>query len=85
MLSFIFGVNMPRADTPKTYTVLTGYIKRETDKAVLFECTDNSELSNTEKWYPISQLKSIHRMRGNEPDSIEVADWLVQAKIEEGN
>lgn len=74
---------MSRTDKPKTFSSLHGYAKRETDKAILFEVCDHPDLSGRSIWFPLSQIRAIHRREHPDLDSIEVADWLVEAKISE--
>jgi hypothetical protein len=70
---------MPRAGT--TYSFLDGYINRETEKAIHFNVAQAGHVLDGETfWFPISQIKSIYRAEGNEPDRIQVADWLIEAK-----
>jgi len=66
------------AQTPNTYTSISGKIIKETDAAMLFQFRGESH------WFPLSQITEIHRDVGNggdeERDIIKVADWLLVKK-----
>lgn len=59
-----------------TTTKLAGWIKRETDKAILFHSTTDSK----EEWLPLSQVYEIHRAEDYEDCYIVVASWLATKK-----
>lgn len=74
---------MTRTSQPTEYIRLEGSIRRETDKAILFDVhvVDDREFEEHEQrsiWFPVSQMNKIMRNKGMERDWIEVAKWLVQ-------
>jgi len=80
---------MSRA-TKTVYVSLRGYIKAETEKALLLEVTDISGqplLQAKNEWFPISQIAKITRAsKQAEPgteeakDEIAAAEWLCEKK-----
>lgn len=70
-----------------TYHSIKGYIKRETDKALLMEVTTVGTVElDTEDvkshWFPISQISKIFRQPPNshDLDEIHVAQWILASK-----
>lgn len=73
---------MPRSSP---YHSLSGYIKRDTDKAIHFEVVeiDGVPVEESQKeWFPLSQVdKIIRQAKGShEMDKIEVSAWILGAK-----
>lgn len=70
------------------YKTVKGYILRTTDKAVQFECHELNGLPVTDEndnprkeWFPVSQLKQIHKERAqSEMDYIVASDWILRTK-----
>jgi hypothetical protein len=82
-IATIVEENMRQARVNK-YVVLKGSIIRESEKAIRFNvCDPGSILDEETFWFPLSQIKAIHRSHNQEEDSIEVADWLIEAKANE--
>lgn len=68
------------------YTRLTGYIQRETEKAVQFKIdSPTSDADGCTWWLPLSQIKSMVRNKGNDLDVVEISDWLLDTKLNERN
>ena len=70
-----------------TYHSVKGFIKRDTDKALLMEVTtvgtvelDAEDVKS--HWFPVSQISKIFRQPKNsqEPDEIHVAQWILASK-----
>lgn len=75
---------MSRHSIANTYTRLTGYIQRETEKAVQFNIdSQTSDADGCTWWLPLAQIKSIVRAKGNELDIVEISDWLLDVKLNE--
>ena len=71
---------MVASSKPEPIT-LTGTIKRETDKAILFRiiAQDVQRFGIEEAWFPKSQIQIYERAMGP-CDQIEVPEWLVESK-----
>lgn len=66
---------------PRMYLALSGTIKRETPKAVLFEFLDEDGIGVKSEWFPLSQMASIHRAAEVcKPDVIMVSEWILREK-----
>lgn len=68
-----------------TYHAVTGYIHRDTDKAIHFEVVeiDGMPVEEVKKeWFPLSQVSKITRQAkgSQEMDKIEVSAWILGAK-----
>jgi len=62
---------------------LKGYVKTETDKAILFQITSDEwgyHLDNQLEWFPKSHIKLPKKLYGKEI-SIYVQNWLYDSKI----
>lgn len=57
---------------------LEGIIITETDSAILFkfQCP---ECDTRQEWFPVSQIKSVHRMVGKK-DKIVMSTWIASKK-----
>lgn len=74
---------MSRVDGPALK--IEGQILGETEKAIKFVC--NGHFDNEDKplmaWYPLSQVKSIHRtfsVINNTYDSLIISQWIARQK-----
>jgi hypothetical protein len=68
-----------------TYHALSGYIHRDTDKAIHFEVIeiDGVPVEESKKeWFPLSQCSKITRQAkgSQEMDKIEVSAWILSTK-----
>lgn len=69
-----------------TTVVLTGTIKRETAKAILFEIEEMNDQpikgGTQQEWFPLSQTQSITRAAAgsDEYDYLLVSQWIVEQK-----
>lgn len=64
-----------------TYTEVEGTIVRETGAAILFRTYDPTMDDETDHWFPLSQISSIHRdPRGDGVDKLHVATWILAKK-----
>lgn len=70
-----------------TYQSVKGYIKRDTDAALLMEVTEVSGVELDQEdvkshWFPVSQIEKIFRQPKNsqEKDEILVASWILSKK-----
>ena len=62
---------------------LKGYVKHETDKAILFHITSDEEgfhLSGQTEWFPKSHIK-LPKKIDNKEITIRVQNWLYDSKI----
>lgn len=62
---------------------LKGYVKSETNKAILFEITSDENgfhLEGQTEWFPISHTRLPKKLYGKEI-SIYVHNWLYDSKI----
>lgn len=64
---------------------LSGYKKRETEKAILFEVVEIDDIptnKDSSMWFPISQISSAlyNPPNSQDLDWIEVPEWIVEAK-----
>ncbi len=75
---------MSRVDGPKVYRALSGQIKHETGKAVLFQIHAPSHADNNKQiWFPLSQLASVHRCYDESDgnfDVLMVSEWILSTK-----
>jgi hypothetical protein len=74
------------------YVTFQGYIHRQTEKAILFECImengvfiGNPGEEGKKEWFPLSQTKSITRpslpaTAAGEYDNITVTQWIARTK-----
>lgn len=61
-----------------------GTILRETDKAYRFRIEHPGHVLDGETfWFPISQVRVVTILRDGGGVELEVADWLVEKKVEE--
>ena len=70
-----------KAESVPESITLTGKIKRESDKAILFRVIekDIQEFGIEEAWFPKSQIQIYERALGP-CDQIDVPEWLIKNK-----
>jgi len=85
-------IGQHRGRPDEKYVTFQGYIHRETEKAVLFECVmengvfiNNPGEEGKKEWFPLSQTKSITRPAPSETaageyDNITVTQWIARTK-----
>ena len=71
---------MKANSVPESITI-TGKIKRESEKAILFRVIEKDvmEVGFEEAWFPKSQVEIYERSLGP-CDQIDVPEWLLKAK-----
>lgn len=68
------------------YLALSGTIKHESEKAVLFEYLLEDGIGLKSDWFPHSQIASIHRNQSRDdellcaPDVIMASEWILRQK-----
>lgn len=73
-----------RTSRHQNLVILTGYLLRESDKAVQFqvETVDGEPLGKPKtEWFPFSQVESSQITHSpNEMDTLTVSQWIVDQK-----
>lgn len=66
------------------FQIVRGTILRESEKAYRFRIEHpNHVLDGETFWFPISQVRVVTHLRDGGGCELEIADWLIEKKVEE--